>query len=310
MFRLIAGVYLGWGLGANDAANVFGTGVSTGVVRYRTAVLLTTLFVIIGAYVQGSRGMHTIGSLADVDINTAFIASASAAVTINVLTILAIPVSTSQAIVGAILAVGLLGPGIQLSILMKIIISWIVSPVFAALISYVLYRILGSLLEARVANVRVWSLIMKVGFYLAGIYGAYALGANNVANTTGVFLKAGMITSKNAALIGGLSIGMGVCTYSRRVMQTVGRDITQMSHFAALIAVLGQDITVHFFSWVGVPVSTSQAIVGAVTGVGLVKSGKAVNYRIIGRIAIGWLSTPAAAFIICLAILLLRSTLF
>jgi PiT family inorganic phosphate transporter len=54
MFRLISGIYLGWGLGANDAANVFGTGVASGVVRYRIAVILTALFVIAGALVQGS----------------------------------------------------------------------------------------------------------------------------------------------------------------------------------------------------------------------------------------------------------------
>lgn len=310
MFRLFSGVYLGWGLGANDAANVFGTGVATGVVKYRTAVLLTSIFVIIGALVQGSRGMHTIGALTDVDINTAFIASLAAALTINVLTVLAIPVSTSQAIVGAILAVGLLGRGVHLAILLKVLLSWISSPIAAALISYLLYRGLGSLFETRVSNVRIWSLIMKIGFYTVGVYGAYALGANNVANTTGVFLSAGMLTPFTAALVGGVSIGIGVFTYSKRVMYTVGMGITQMSEFAGLIAILGQDITVHIFSWIGVPVSTSQAIVGAVTGVGLVKSSSAVNYSVLGRIALGWLSTPIAAFVVAFALLKLYGLLF
>ncbi|HUT66337.1 MAG TPA: inorganic phosphate transporter [Spirochaetota bacterium] len=59
MYRLLAGVYLGWGLGANDAANVFSTGVATGVVRYRTAIFLTAVFVMIGAYVEGARGIAT-----------------------------------------------------------------------------------------------------------------------------------------------------------------------------------------------------------------------------------------------------------
>lgn len=298
MFRILSGVYLGWGLGANDAANVFGTGVATGVVKYRTAVILTSVFVIVGALAQGSRGMHTIGALADMDVHTAFIASLAAAITITILTILAIPVSTSQAIVGAILAVGVLGKGVQVSILVKVLLSWVSSPFAAALISYTLYRILGSLLEARALNVRIWSILMKFGFYLVGIYGAYALGANNVANTTGVFIKAGVLTPFMAALIGGVSIGIGVCTYSRRVMFTVGRKITDLNEFAALIAVLGQDITVHLFSWIGVPVSTSQAIVGAVIGVGLVKSSRKVNFEVVGRIVIGWLSTPAAAFVI------------
>ncbi len=307
MYRLISGVYLGWGLGANDAANVFGTGVASGVVKYRTAVVLTSLFVLIGAYLEGSRGIHTIGALADLDMNSAFIASLAAGVTINVLTMLALPVSTSQAIVGAILAVGAVRGGVQLGILIKILSSWVLNPIVAALIAYALYRVLGSLLEGRIRNVRVWSLFMKTGFYTVGIYGAYALGANNVANTTGVFVRAGQLTPRTAAIIGGLSIGLGVLTYSRRVMMTVGGRITQMSDFAALIAILAESITVHIFAWVGVPVSTSQAIVGGVVGVGYVKSSRAINFEMVRRIILGWISTPLAAFIICLCILKLHS---
>jgi PiT family inorganic phosphate transporter len=310
MFRLLSGVYLGWGLGANDAANVFGTAVATRVVPYRIAVVLTSVFVLIGSLVQGSRGMYTVGALADMDVNTAFIASLAAAITINVLTFLAIPVSTSQAIVGAILAVGLTGSGVQLGVLVKVLVSWVASPLAAAAISFLLYRALGSLIEARIKSVRIWSAIMKTGFYLAGMYGAYALGANNVANTTAVFFKAGLVGPAQAALIGGLAIGLGVLTYSKRVMYTVGRRITQMSDLAGLIAILGQDITVHFFSWVGVPVSTSQAIVGAVMGVGLVKSSRAVDFRIIGRIVIGWLVTPVAALIIAYGMLRVYGILF
>jgi len=306
MFWLFSGVYLGWGLGANDAANVFGTGVASGVVKYRTAVILTAIFVIIGAYFEGSRGITTYGKLSDMDIITAFIASLSAAITINVLTILALPVSTSQAIVGSIIAVGLVGTGINYSILVKVLLSWVLNPVAAAIISYILYRILGWLLEGKIKNVSVWSLIMKIGFFAAGIYGSYTLGANNVANATGIFVKAGIITSKAAAMIGGIAIGFGVLTYSKRVMLTVGGRIAHLSDFAALIAVLGQDITVHIFTWIGVPVSTSQAIVGAVMGVGLVKSSKAINFKVIGKIFIGWLSTPAASLIITFVLLMLH----
>lgn len=310
MFRVISGIYLGWGLGANDAANIFGTGVANRVIRYRIAVILTAIFVLIGAYLEGSKGMETYGKLADMDINSAFIASLAAAVTINIFTIFALPVSTSQAIVGSIIAAGIMNGGISLKILTKIILSWLLAPIGAAVISYILYRVFGWMLEGRVKNIRVWSLMMKAGFFSVGIYGSYTLGANNVANSTGVFVKAGLLTPTMAAVIGGLSIGLGVITFSKRVMMTVGKKITEMSDFAALVAVLGQDITVHIFTWVGVPVSTSQAIVGAVMGVGLVKSGKSLNLKVIGNIGLGWISTPAASFIITCILLLFYSILF
>jgi len=310
MFRIIAGIYLGWGLGSNDAANIFGTGVSTGVIRYRTAVILTAVFVLIGAYLEGARGIKTLGGLTDMDITTAFIASLAAAITINVLTVLALPVSTSQAIVGSILAIGLTSGVVDLRILVKVLLSWVLNPITAAVISYGLYKVLGWLLEGRVKNIRMWSLMMRIGFLIAGIYGSYTLCANNVANATGVFVKAGLLTPVTASVIGGLSIGLGVITYSKPVMRTVGSRITKMSDFAALVAVLGQDITVHIFTFIGVPVSTSQAIVGAVMGVGLVKSSKSVNLKVLWRIAIGWLSTPTASLIIALGILQARRIFF
>jgi len=310
MFRLISGIYLGWGLGANDAANVFGTGVASGVVKYRTAIILTSIFVLIGAYLEGSKGIATYGKLANFDLNTAFIASLAAAITINVLTILALPVSTSQAIVGSMVAVGIIGGDLNLKILTKVLLSWILTPIGAGIISYILYRVLGWLIEGRIKNVRVWSLMMKVGFFIVGIYGAYTLGANNVANSVGVFVKAGMVSSTTAAIIGGLSIGLGVLTFSKRVMMTVGKKITDLSDFAALIAVLGQDLTVHIFTWVGVPVSTSQAIVGAVMGVGFVRSSKSLNLKVLANIGLGWLSTPTSSLIIALILLKLHSLLF
>jgi PiT family inorganic phosphate transporter len=310
MFRLLSGAYLGWGLGANDAANIFGTGVASGVIRYRTAVILTALFVLIGALLEGSRGIETYGKLAAMDLNTAFIATLSAAITINVLTLFALPVSTSQAIVGSIIAVGVVSGGISSRIMIKVLLSWVLTPIGAAVISYGLYRVFGWSLEGRIKNVRVWSLVMKVGFYAAGIYGAYTLGANNVANSTGVFVKAGLLSPTMATLIGGLSTGLGVLTFSKRVMMTVGKRITEMSDLAALVAVLGQAVTVHIFTWVGVPVSTSQAIVGAVLGVGLVKSSRAVNIKVLGNIGFGWISTPTSSFIITFILLRIYDMLF
>ena len=244
------------------------------------------------------------------DVGSAFIATLAAAITINILTVLALPVSTSQAIVGSILAIGFTSGTLNNTVLLKITLSWVLSPIGAGIISYFLYRLLGWFIEARVRNVRIWSLIMKIGFYMAGIYGSYTLGANNVANTTGIFVKAGMVEPGTALLVGGGAIALGVLTYSKGVMSTVGKRITRMSDLAALTAVLAMDITVHIFTWIGVPVSTSQAIVGAVAGVGLVKSSKSINIRVIGKIGIGWLSTIAMSLLFTIAMLKLSKILF
>ncbi len=298
-WRLTSGVFLGWGLGANDAANIFGTAVSSKLVKYRTAILLTALFVIVGALLEGSKTFDTIGKLSSLTLNTAFIASFAAGLTVLVMTTLKLPISTSQAIVGAILGISIFHhQGIDFSKLTKILVCWVLTPLGAVVISFILYKIIDFILSKIRYGERKLHLIVKIGVILSGCLGAYSLGANNVANVTGVFVGIegpGKITPFMGTLIGGISIALGVLTYSKSVMMTVGKKITTLGPITAFIAVLGSAITVYIFTQVGVPVSTSQAIVGAVAGVGLVKGMNVINFRTIANIGVGWVSTPLIA---------------
>jgi len=81
-------------------------------------------------------------------------------------------------------------------------------------------------------------------------------------------------------------------------MTTVGKEITHLGEYSAFIAELSEAVTIEIFTQVGVPVSTSQAIVGGVVGVGLIKGAETVNKRTLMEIGIGWISTPISAGII------------
>ena len=89
------------------------------------------------------------------------------------------------------------------------------------------------------------------------------------------------------------AIALGVLTYSRKVMMTVGRDLVRLDAFTALVAILAEAITVHIYAVIGVPVSTSQAIVGSVLGIGLVKGVRTIQLKTLAKILFGWLGTPA-----------------
>ncbi len=296
MWRILSGAFLGWGLGANDAANVFGTGVATGAVRYRTAVILTSIFVITGALLEGSKNMEVVGKMTSLSPNTAFIASFSAGLTILLaLSLIGIPVSTSQAIMGAIIGVGLFsGQKVNWhSFFGKVLPSWILTPIIGSISAFVLYRFLGLFIERYAHGRKSFDIAVRIGIIISGCFGAYALGANNVANATGVFVGAGMLTPFWASLIGGLSIATGVITFSKKAMFTIGKKIASLSPFTGFIAVLSAAITVQIFTQVGVPVSTGQAVVGAVAGVGFVKDSKAVNTKTLKQIAIGWILAPS-----------------
>ena len=119
-------------------------------------------------------------------------------------------------------------------------------------------------------------------------------------------------------LLGGIAIAIGIFTYSRRVMITIGNDLFRLSPVAAWVVVMSHSIVLFVFASEGlatllsrvglphvplVPVSSSQAIVGAVIGIGLLKGGSGIRWRVLGKIGLGWVVTPLCAGILCLILL-------
>ena len=308
-FWLSGGAFLGWSLGANTASTVFGTGVSTHAVKFRTAVICICIFVILGSFLQGVGGIRTLQNLsAGGNIESAFTIVFATAITVAAMTVLKLPVSASQGVVGAIIGMSLaLGHNPEWYKLPKILLCWFGTPVGAIILSAGFYWALGGLwdrLNDRY-SIEVLDAILSVGLIVVGSYGAYALGANNIANVVGVF--AGFkpfneIDVRWLAAIGALSVCLGVITYGKRVMYTVGENLVPLAPFTAFISVLSQAATVHIFAMVGVPVSIAQAIVGSVLGIGLVKGMQSVNTRTMLNILVAWISTPIVAGLMSFAI--------
>ncbi|MGC8963010.1 MAG: anion permease [Candidatus Bipolaricaulaceae bacterium] len=296
MWAIIPALFMGWALGANDAANVCGLAVTVGALRYRTAVLLTAVFVVLGAFLSGAAGMSTYGALARHALAGAFLVPLAAGLTVAIMTWRGLPVSTSQAAVGAIIGVALAnGKPVDFGVLGRIAISWVSSPLGALLLAYLLHRLLTPFLSRALLSLEAMDRLARGGLILIAIWGAFALGANNVANVTGVLVGAGVLPPRMAGLIGGLSIALGVLTYSRPVMETIGQKLVQIGTWPALLALAAQAAILQIFAALGVPVSSSQAVVGAVVGIGLVKGVSAVNFRQVLAILLGWILTPTAA---------------
>jgi PiT family inorganic phosphate transporter len=298
MWKIISGIFLGWTLGSNDSANIFGTGVAAKIIKYRTAIILISIFVILGAVLEGEKCFATVGKLSNLTPESAFWVALAAGITMFIVTYLALPCSTSQAIIGAVLGAGMVLGIPDFSRLYKIVACWILAPISAVIFSFILYHFIGFFFERYITSPQKRSVFIFRGLLFAGCFGAYALGSNNVANVTGVYVGSGLITSFEGALIGGLSIASGVLTYSKKVMATVGKEITHLDEYSAFIAELSEAVTIEIFTQVGVPVSTSQAIVGGVVGVGLIKGARTINKRTLIEIGIGWISTPISAGII------------
>lgn len=295
MWKLISGIFLGWSLGANDSANIFGTGVTTGAVKYKTAILLTSIFVLMGAVFEGPKCMKIVSDLSRLIPMEAFLCALASAITMTILTYAAIPASTSQAIIGAIIGAGILSGSADFSKLIKIVACWILTPIGGAIFGFSLYHILKFVFDKSIPSLRYRNTIYAVGIIVAGCYGAYSLGANNVANVTGIYVGSGLLTYQMASLFGGLSIVSGVLTYGKKVMLTIGKGIAPLDPFSALVTVLAEALTLHLFTQIGVPVSSSQAVVGAVVGVGIVGGLQTINPKMLVKITIGWIMTPFAS---------------
>jgi PiT family inorganic phosphate transporter len=298
---LAGGLYLGWALGANDAANVFGTAVATRIIRFRTATILCAAAVVLGAMLQGESGIRTLSGLASQTSHTLVIASVSAAVTVTLMIVLRLPISTSQAIVGAITGVGLATHSLHGDGLIKVVICWAFAPVGAMLIAVIVYPVVTTFFRRVPMSILLRDKLLWGGLVVVGCYGSYALGANNVANATGIFSGQFGISDRDLAVMGGVAIAFGVLTFSRRIMMAVGKGVMPLEALTAFVAVLSMAITVHVLAMVGVPVSTSQAIIGAIFGVGLLRNRQNLKLGMLRNIAAGWILTPAVAMILSAA---------
>lgn len=338
LFYLSSGLFLGWSLGANDAANVFGTAVGSRMVRFTTAALICSVFVTLGAVVSGAGAAHTLGKLGAIDtLAGAFVVALASAITVFAMTHLGIPVSTGQAIVGSIVGWNLFsGNPVDMKVFSKIASTWVICPVLSLVFAAGLFLATKAYLDnARIHLIRLDALT-RLGLILAGAFGSYSLGANNIANVMGVFVKASpfpelvlgnyhFTPAQQLFLLGGLAISVGVYTYSQRVMKTVGKGLYDLSPVAALVVVISSSLVLFLFASRGlhdllvsrglpafplVPVSSSQAVVGSVIGIGLAKGGRNVNYRSLGRISLGWVLTPAIAALISFVALFFMQNVF
>jgi len=254
-------------------------------------------------------------------------AALAAGLTVYWMTKLGLPVSTSQAIIGSIIGWNLFSDSYtDISSLLKILSTWIICPLLSAVIAALLF----TLAKIFVRKIGVGLIRMdgytRLALILAGAFGAYSLGANNIANVMGVFvpvapfpdLQFGQDFSVSSAqqlfLVGGLAIAVGVFTYSKRVMMTVGSELMTLTPLAAWVAVMSHSIVLFLFASERleqllanmslptiplVPVSSSQAVVGAVIGIGMLQGGREIQWPRIYGIVRGWVITPVISCLLC-----------
>lgn len=336
-----SGLFLGFSLGANDSANVFGTAVASRMIRFGTAAALASAFILLGAVVSGAGAAHGLGELGAVNaLPGAFTVALSAAVTVYLMTKAGLPVSTTQAIVGAIVGWNLFSGAVtDMAVLGKVAGTWAAAPALGAITSMILFAGVRALIRAGRIHLLALDRYTRWGLIVAGILGSYSLGANNIGNVMGVFLSSSpfvdfelgalVVTgTQQLFFVGAIAIAVGVITFSKPVMMTVGRGILPLTPVAAFVTVVSHAVVLFLFSSVAlqhflvsnglppiplIPVSSSQAIVGAVIGIASLdglRGLRQIRWSQLRGILAGWAATPVASGLICMLALFFMQNVF
>ncbi len=326
LFFITSGIFLGWSLGANHAVNVFGTAVISKMVKFKTAAIIAGIFVTLGSVIGGAGATKTLNDLGSINaLAGSFTVALAVGISVTWMTKLKLPISTSQAVVGAIIGWNIFtGSPTDMTSLSKILVTWVTSPVIAAFFGYLFYILLEKFLKRAKIHLLELDAYNRVGLIVVGALASYTLGANNIANVMGLFVSAEPLKDwqtpfmnisgmQQLFFIGGVAIAVGIYTYGYRVMVTVGNDLYKITPTSGFIVVLAESFVLFLFSseelefvlnYLGlptiplVPLSSTQAVIGAVIGVGLAKGGGGINYRVLGKISIGWVIAPIFAGII------------
>ena len=299
--------------GFHDAANSIATVVSTGVLKPAQAVLFAAFFNVVAIFIFHLSVAATVGKgivqPGIVDTHVVFGALVGA-VCWNVITwYYGIPSSSSHALIGGIVGAVMAKAGASALIstgIMKTVVFIFVSPLLGFL--------LGSLMMVLVANLFKRSRPSKVDKWFRRLQlvsaGAYSLGhgGNDAQKTIGIiwmllvatgYVSATDISPPTWTIVSCyMAIGMGTMFGGWRIVKTMGQRITKLKPVGGFCAETGGALTLFLATALGIPVSTTHTITGAIVGVGSTQRASAVRWGVAGNIVWAWVLTiPASAFV-------------
>jgi inorganic phosphate transporter, PiT family len=303
--------------GFHDAANSIATVVSTGVLRPHYAVAWAAFFNFVAIFIFHLKVAATVGKgIVDplaIDHYVIFGALIGAIIWNLVTWYYGIPSSSSHALIGGMIGATIAKAGVD-----PLVMKGIVRTVSFIFISPVLGMLLGGLIMVAVSWICLRSAPRKVDAWFRRLQlassAAYSIGhgSNDAQKTMGIIwlllISAG-VTSTDAAMPPNwvivscyIAIAMGTMFGGWRIVKTMGQKITKLRPVGGFAAETGGAITLFMASSLGIPVSTTHTITGAIVGVGSAQRVRAVRWGLAGNIVIAWIVTmPAAAIMAALA---------
>ena len=303
---VVLGLIFDYTNGFHDAANVVATPIATKVVTPLVAIISATIFNFIGAtQVSGVAQTITTGLVEASDASQAMVlAAVVGAIFWNFLTwYFGIPSSSSYALVGGLVGAAFVhgGPGIVIwrSVLFKVVIPMVLSPLIGCLVAFLLMRLL---LRLKTGERKVFKHLQLITASCL----ALAHGLNDAQKSMGIItlglLAAGVITTSHIPLwvIGACAVMMalGTATGGWRIIKTMGYEITELKPIQGFASEISASLVILIASLLGMPISSTHMIAGSITGVGSAHGSAAVKWATAKKLVIAWVLTlPGAAVV-------------
>ena len=299
--------------GFHDAANSIATVVSTGVLKPQQAVAFAAFFNVLAIFIFQLKVAATVGKgIVDPGVVDQYVIFGAllGAIAWNVITWwFGIPSSSSHALIGGIVGATLAKAGsgpLVGSGLLKTVAFILVSPAMGFIFGALL-MIGASWLCRRTSPLRVDNWFRRLQLVSAGLY-SLGHGGNDAQKTIGIIwlllIAAGHASASDhmpptwVIWCCYIAIGLGTLFGGWRIVKTMGQRITKLKPVGGFCAETGGAATLFFATALGVPVSTTHTITGAIFGVGSVRNASAVRWGLAGNIVLAWVLTiPASAFI-------------
>lgn len=307
LFAAIAvALFMGLNIGGNNTAAAMGAAYGAKVRTKLQAVILIAIFAILGAIFSGHEVIKTLGSgilpSGTILIKGAIIAVGASAATVFLANIIRMPISTSQVAVGSVIGLGFFYGASKLNtpLLGNIVIWWVITPVTAWLLSYIMGKYLYTDILIWIANhsesensIRK---SLNVLLTISGCYVAFSAGANHAGIIIGPFVGTGEIPLTYGADFAGIAIGLGAFLMGGRVLDTVGKEICELCAIRAFFVEFTSAVIVHCASIFGIPVSIGEIVASGVIGIGCASNGiQTMKNNTVKKIMIAWVISPIVA---------------
>ena len=306
-------IALALNIGANNSAAEMGPAYGSGVRSRREAVALIAVFCVAGAVLAGQRVMGTMGhGLTEGDVLAAnptglLIAVIPMLALLGLANLLRIPISSSRVVVGAVVGLGLFYGAANIALIGVVIAWWIITPLLALVSSYLLGRFLYPRLVTWTGALRSEEAVRRTlawAVTVSGCWMAFSAGSNNLANSMGPAVEAGVFSAGSGAVIGGAAMACGALLLGGRLIKTVGKEIASICPVCAILVQMVSASIVFTASLYGMPVSLAEIVTCSVIGFGSAANGfrDTARNQHVRRIVVLWPAAPVAAGAIAFAL--------